>query len=553
MLVPPSIHFTGNIRVAQSFKSLAIQFYSFIANQADIGGVNHVSRTLPLPNGSVIRVSSYRDGNYKLRTGNVVIVGSGVGFEERDEIQLIIKSPSGVFSAELNPAGVLELKPFTKDVGYSFSWTNYKDLACSVDVKDVIIQGKRYIDPFGSVGVIGAIALTSKKTGYIVNVNSGSQKLTIYNFSTSTTTLQLTSFLVIDSISVNAVNIISRKLNELILVIGKYPNILLEIPLPASSMVTTPITLPIITRVTSGTYVSTNVADLNTTYSTSSGYTISPFQITDTFYKQELPTRRDQNTSTLISFGEVTTIYEVGKFNYNSHITNLYTEATQIGTLKGALNAAVNTIKGYLSGSVNGNYNASRDIVRSPSPPYDLVSDEASQDGLTTTINNDVLFIDDQVEMVLNENIVEEIPLVTYSYPSGGGPVVDRRTTIRTLRIYVNDVLSYEKELQNSVLETSGGNAAIFSLSNPGIGTFTEPTQMDFGDFPPMGQFYAVTDKLYALITNELYDKSEILIFKVENLVVGGITTKVINPTIIHKIPIANYGDLKLALHLKSI
>jgi hypothetical protein len=75
MLVPPSISFTGNQKVATSLKNRAMKFYSFVTNQAEVGGVSYVNRTLPLDDGSIIKVTSYKEGNYGLRTGQIEIFG----------------------------------------------------------------------------------------------------------------------------------------------------------------------------------------------------------------------------------------------------------------------------------------------------------------------------------------------------------------------------------------------------------------------------------------------------------------------------------------------
>jgi hypothetical protein len=76
MIVPPAISFTGDQYTATALKSRAMQFYQFVARQAEISGVPFVSRSLPLPDGSLIKISSYKEGNYSLRTGNISIFGN---------------------------------------------------------------------------------------------------------------------------------------------------------------------------------------------------------------------------------------------------------------------------------------------------------------------------------------------------------------------------------------------------------------------------------------------------------------------------------------------
>jgi hypothetical protein len=78
MNVPPSIYFSGDQNRAISLKSSAMQFYKFVTNQADIGGVAYISRTLPLSDGSLIKITSFKESNYSLRTGNIIIFGAPV-------------------------------------------------------------------------------------------------------------------------------------------------------------------------------------------------------------------------------------------------------------------------------------------------------------------------------------------------------------------------------------------------------------------------------------------------------------------------------------------
>jgi len=75
MLVPPSIYFSGNQYRAISLKSKALKFYQFVTTQADIGGVAFINRSLQLEDGSLIKVSSFKESNYGLRTGHIAIFG----------------------------------------------------------------------------------------------------------------------------------------------------------------------------------------------------------------------------------------------------------------------------------------------------------------------------------------------------------------------------------------------------------------------------------------------------------------------------------------------
>lgn len=86
MLLSPAIGFTGDRERAISYKSRAIKFYNYIANQSEQSSVNYVSRILPLDDGSFIKVTSYKDNNYGNRFGNIIIFGSG-------KVQSTVKTP----------------------------------------------------------------------------------------------------------------------------------------------------------------------------------------------------------------------------------------------------------------------------------------------------------------------------------------------------------------------------------------------------------------------------------------------------------------------------
>lgn len=76
-LIPPSFFISGDENRAISLRAQASQFYNFVANQAEIGGVNLILKNKILEDGSIISIRTSKEGLYGHRTGTVSIFGSG--------------------------------------------------------------------------------------------------------------------------------------------------------------------------------------------------------------------------------------------------------------------------------------------------------------------------------------------------------------------------------------------------------------------------------------------------------------------------------------------
>lgn len=71
--IPPTFKFKGNREKSISLKAQARQFYNFVINQAEVGGLPFISRALRLSDGSLITVFSKKESNYNHRTGFILI------------------------------------------------------------------------------------------------------------------------------------------------------------------------------------------------------------------------------------------------------------------------------------------------------------------------------------------------------------------------------------------------------------------------------------------------------------------------------------------------
>ncbi len=73
IISPPKFSFKGDRNKAISLKAQARQFYNFIANQAELGGLSFLSRSVVLSDGSVITAMSKQNSIYSIRSGFIVI------------------------------------------------------------------------------------------------------------------------------------------------------------------------------------------------------------------------------------------------------------------------------------------------------------------------------------------------------------------------------------------------------------------------------------------------------------------------------------------------
>jgi hypothetical protein len=72
-LIPPSFSFKGDRQKSISLKAQARQFYNFIVNQAELGGIPFIHRSIILSDGSLITITSKKESIYGHRTGIVSI------------------------------------------------------------------------------------------------------------------------------------------------------------------------------------------------------------------------------------------------------------------------------------------------------------------------------------------------------------------------------------------------------------------------------------------------------------------------------------------------
>lgn len=88
---PPKFDFKGDRGKSISLKAQARQFYNFIANQAELGGLNSISRSVILADGSTISVFSKKDDIYNNRVGKVII-NTASSDKELEEIEVYMES-----------------------------------------------------------------------------------------------------------------------------------------------------------------------------------------------------------------------------------------------------------------------------------------------------------------------------------------------------------------------------------------------------------------------------------------------------------------------------
>jgi hypothetical protein len=83
IIPPPSFSFKGDKNKAMSLKSQALQLYDFTVRAARLGGINSISRTFTLSDGSTISFRSAKQSNYNNIVGRVIITSPIVLSEPR--------------------------------------------------------------------------------------------------------------------------------------------------------------------------------------------------------------------------------------------------------------------------------------------------------------------------------------------------------------------------------------------------------------------------------------------------------------------------------------
>jgi hypothetical protein len=525
MNIPPSFSFSGNKLKAQSLRSRALQFYNSLVRRADVGSIGTMFDNLGLEDGSHISAITRKENNYSHRTGNVQIFGGGVGIEEIGNIELIIKLPEGIFKAILKGNEVV-LDPFNKPTGFDFSWTNDKDLACSIENNSLFMHGVEYnISEISDSWLVLSVALSSKSSGYLLVIDFSLTLLKVYSFSVIDSNLVFTSILEVSCLEFSGGNIItnSNGVNELILI---YDNILSIIKLKDLSTVNTNKSSPTVETTTTTTHTDNlnYTKDISISTINLDSYYIDP-QITNTFNSFCIPIIKHNELGT----ASVSSSYSTPNLSYNSS-----SHSSILETFSRLRRDSIDDISLFSGHSIS-----DTDHSASGSLPYS-VSHITNID----TENHSIIFADSQV-IVDNEyrfNITGD----TSTYTTFGYPFTDSvgygYTTSESSRknVYIAGTKVYEQIDFNTLPYSFNITISVAIGSSTPSGTvITSNPYNDFSQYSPqLGKVYAYTDKLYAIIV----DKT-MLIFPIKN--------KTVQPTIIYQRTLDNYNDVKLSLYSK--
>lgn len=158
--IPPSFSFKGDRQKSISLRAQARQFYNFIVNQAELGGIPFINRSLVLSDGSIISIVSKKESIYGHRTGTIFINTVPTIKEVLNEevLYITLMEPDGTVGYYTNPAqppyqpykerryyskgqfklrndkyagGQLQRIDTGQFVGTGGSWHNYKDTVVS--------------------------------------------------------------------------------------------------------------------------------------------------------------------------------------------------------------------------------------------------------------------------------------------------------------------------------------------------------------------------------------------------------------------------------------
>lgn len=179
------MRFSGDRTKSIGLKSQGQQFYNFLYSNALAEGVSRKSATKILDDGTVISARVTKLAGFNNWSGSVSIFTkpSGVVVENND-IELIVSSGTQAWKVNRD-TGALEA--WTKGLGLSSSYTNFKDraLSFSANTGRIYINDTFYLVPSYSGKVIGHAAATSKTTGYYSlwrNTAPNDKELEIFSF-----------------------------------------------------------------------------------------------------------------------------------------------------------------------------------------------------------------------------------------------------------------------------------------------------------------------------------------------------------------------------------
>lgn len=199
-IIPPSFNFKGDRQKSISLKAQALQFYTFVFNQAELGGVSLLTRTRILPDGSTIVVTTNKEGMYGKRYGYITITSSSnptkveiynvfPTYKPSSNVRRLYKNQGlQVASSYFEIADSFTnsgFKPANSLSPYDGSWTNHKNKATrwrhisstveiTLDRKDKILS----IDMSSESSYLKLISAGISETEVLV--------LIFYNTSTST-------------------------------------------------------------------------------------------------------------------------------------------------------------------------------------------------------------------------------------------------------------------------------------------------------------------------------------------------------------------------------
>lgn len=130
---PPKFDFKGDREKSIALKPQARQFYNFIINQAELGGLNSISRSVVLPDGSTISVYSKKEGNYGNRTGVITIITSS-STSRIINPRLYVSFYDSLHSyrrkyykENINSGYLTEASSVGRYAGFSFNYTNLQE------------------------------------------------------------------------------------------------------------------------------------------------------------------------------------------------------------------------------------------------------------------------------------------------------------------------------------------------------------------------------------------------------------------------------------------
>lgn len=155
---PPSFNFKGDKNKAISFKAQARQFYNFVANQAELGGLPFLSRTVLLPDGTAITAMSKKENNYSNRTG-FIIINTYPTPQEIKETSYYMESGfldhvnTAIGNIDTYKPSIINFNTFTTDTSEKLINASYDRVVKHMDTSDAVGCSEK----IGEVDVAGIL------------------------------------------------------------------------------------------------------------------------------------------------------------------------------------------------------------------------------------------------------------------------------------------------------------------------------------------------------------------------------------------------------------